>query len=154
MIVEKLKTFSYIRVFFSDIKHFRSSRPEVFCKKGALNNFAKLTGKHLCQSLFFNNVAGLRHRLMYLSGCICICENFISECICEILKNTYFYRTPLVAVSGILLKYQCQKKFQVLHYAKYFKFITKYERSHMQKRKLKNTNKRAIKTILRLQEKN
>ena len=38
---------------------FRSSRPEVFCKKGALKNFAKFTGKHLCQSLFFNKVAGL-----------------------------------------------------------------------------------------------
>ena len=31
---------------------FRSSRPEVFCKKGVLRNFAKFTGKHLCQSLF------------------------------------------------------------------------------------------------------
>ena len=31
--------------------------PEVFCKKGVLRNFAKLTGKHLCQSLFFNKVA-------------------------------------------------------------------------------------------------
>ena len=30
---------------------FRSSRPEVFCKKGVLKNFAKFTGKHLCQSL-------------------------------------------------------------------------------------------------------
>ena len=30
----------------------RSSRPEVFCKKGVLRNFA-FTGKHLCQSLFF-----------------------------------------------------------------------------------------------------
>ena len=29
-------------------------------KKGVLRNFAKLTGKHLCQSLFFNRVAGLR----------------------------------------------------------------------------------------------
>ena len=38
----------------------RSSRPEVFCKKGVLGNFAKFTGKHLCQSLFFNKVAGLR----------------------------------------------------------------------------------------------
>ena len=36
----------------------RSSRPEVFCKKGALINFTKFTGKHLCQSLFFNKVAG------------------------------------------------------------------------------------------------
>ena len=27
-------------------------------KKGVLKNFAKLTGKHLCQSLFFNKVKG------------------------------------------------------------------------------------------------
>ena len=32
---------------------------EVFCK-GVLRNFAKFTGKHLCQSLFFSNVADLR----------------------------------------------------------------------------------------------
>ena len=38
----------------------RSSRPEVFCKKGVLKNFEKFTGKHLCHSLFFNKVAGLR----------------------------------------------------------------------------------------------
>ena len=35
----------------------KSSRPEV-CKKGLRGNFAKFTGKHLCQSLFFNKVAG------------------------------------------------------------------------------------------------
>ena len=38
----------------------RSSHPEVFCNKGVLRNFAKFTGKHLCQNLFFNKVAGLR----------------------------------------------------------------------------------------------
>ena len=38
----------------------RSSRQEVFCKKGALRNSAEFTGKHLCQGLFFNKVAGLR----------------------------------------------------------------------------------------------
>ena len=38
----------------------RSSRLEVFCKKGVLRNFTKFTGKHLCQSLFFNKVVGLR----------------------------------------------------------------------------------------------
>ena len=37
----------------------RSSRPEVFCKKDILRNFAKFTGKHLCWSLFFDKVAGL-----------------------------------------------------------------------------------------------
>ena len=36
---------------------FRSSRPEVFCKKDVPRNFAKVTGKQLCQSLFFNKVA-------------------------------------------------------------------------------------------------
>ena len=41
------------------VKH-GSSRPEVFCKKVVLRNFAKVTGKHLCQALFFNKVAGLR----------------------------------------------------------------------------------------------
>ena len=38
----------------------RSSRPEVFCKKGVIRNFEKHSGKHLCQSLFFNKVADLR----------------------------------------------------------------------------------------------
>ena len=32
-------------------------RPEVLCKNGIVKNFA---GKHLCQGLFFNKVAGLR----------------------------------------------------------------------------------------------
>ena len=31
---------------------------KMFCKKYFLRNFAKFTGKHLCQSLFFNKVAG------------------------------------------------------------------------------------------------
>ena len=57
----------------------RSSRPDVFCKKVALRNFAKFTGKHLCQSLFFDKVAGLRtvtslkkrlwHRCFPVNGC-------------------------------------------------------------------------------------
>ena len=32
----------------------------MFCKKGVLRNFAKFTGKHLRQSLFFNKVEGFR----------------------------------------------------------------------------------------------
>ena len=38
----------------------KSSRAKVFCEKGAPKNFAKFTGKHLCQSLLFNKVTGLR----------------------------------------------------------------------------------------------
>ena len=43
---------------FQDL--IRSSRPKLFCKKGVLRNFAKFTGKHVCKSLFFSKVAGLR----------------------------------------------------------------------------------------------
>ena len=32
-------------------------------RKGVLRNFRKFTGKHLCQILFFNKVAGLRLQL-------------------------------------------------------------------------------------------
>ena len=41
----------YRKVFFETC---RSSRPKVFCKKGVLWNFGKLTGKHLS---LFNKVA-------------------------------------------------------------------------------------------------
>ena len=34
--------------------------PEVLYRKDVLRNFVKCTGKHPCQSLFFNKVAGLR----------------------------------------------------------------------------------------------
>ena len=33
---------------------YKSSRPDVFYKICVLKNFTKFTGKHLCQSLFFN----------------------------------------------------------------------------------------------------
>ena len=39
---------------------YRSSRPDVLFKKVVLKGLSKFIGKHLCQSLFFNKVAGLR----------------------------------------------------------------------------------------------
>ena len=59
-------------------------------KKVALKYFAKFTGKHLCQSLFFNKVAGLRpatllkKRLWYR----CFPVNFAK------FLGHLFYRTP------------------------------------------------------------
>ena len=47
----KIICFSGVQDLFK-IKIKRSSLPEVFCKKGVLKDFAKFTGKHLCQSLF------------------------------------------------------------------------------------------------------
>ena len=38
---------------------FRSGGPDVFYKKGVPRNLAKFTGKHLCQSLYFNKFSGL-----------------------------------------------------------------------------------------------
>ena len=63
MIVKDLSVFgkfeardSYEKIRYKEI-NYRSRRPKVFCKKGVLKNFAKFTGKHLCQSIFFNQVA-------------------------------------------------------------------------------------------------
>ena len=44
---------------------YKSSHREVFCKKVVLRNFAKLTGKHLCQRLFFNKIAGLKSATLF-----------------------------------------------------------------------------------------
>ena len=41
-------------------KSGRSSHQTCSVKRSFLRNFVKFTGKHLCQSLFFNKVAGLR----------------------------------------------------------------------------------------------
>ena len=75
-------------------------------EKGVLRNFTKFTGKHLCQSLFFNKVAGLRpatllkkrlwHRCFPKKGTLA--QVFSCE-FCKISKNTFFYGTPLVAAS-------------------------------------------------------
>ena len=64
----------------------------MICKKCVLRNFAKFRGKHLCQSLFLNKGAGLRHEALI--------QVFSSE-FCEISKNTFYYRAPLAAASGM-----------------------------------------------------
>ena len=52
----------------------------VLQKRGVLRNFTKFTGKHLCQSLFFNKVAGLWHR--------CFPVNFVKFLRTPFLQNT------------------------------------------------------------------
>ena len=42
------------------LQRIRSSYQRCFIIKGVLRNFSKFTGKQLCQSLFFNKVAGVR----------------------------------------------------------------------------------------------
>ena len=61
----------------------RNSRPEVFCNKGVLRNFAEFTG---CVRVSF--LIKKETLVQVLS-----CE------FCEISKNTFSYRTPPVAAS-------------------------------------------------------
>ena len=67
----------------------------MFCRKGVLRNFVKFTGKHLCQSLFFNKVAG--------EGCNFIKKETLAQVFScefyEISKNTFFHRKTPVAAS-------------------------------------------------------
>ena len=58
----------------------------MFYKKGVLRNFTKFTGKHLCQSLFFNKVAGLRPASLSKKRLWHRCFPVL----CEISKNTVF----------------------------------------------------------------
>ena len=81
-------------------------------RKGVLRKFAKFTGKHLCQSFFFNKVAGLRpatllkkklwHRC-FPEACNFIKKETLAQVFscefCELSKNTFSYRTPPVAAS-------------------------------------------------------
>ena len=65
-------------------------------KKGALRNFAKLTGKHLCQRLFFNRVAGRLAILLKKS----LWHRYFP------VNFTKFLRTPFLQnTSGRLLLY-------------------------------------------------
>ena len=67
--------------------------PEVFYKKGVHRNFTKFTGKHLCQSIFFNKVAGLCNFIKKET----LAQVFYCE-FCEISNNTF-----LTGTSGRLL---------------------------------------------------
>ena len=75
------------------LSSLRSSFQGLFSEKGVLKNFAKFTGKHLCQSLFFNKVVGVRSvtllkkRLWHKRSPV----HFM-----QFLRTPFFYKTPLV----------------------------------------------------------
>ena len=69
-----LKVVNYHKCLTGLYIHFlswsRSSHQRCSIIKGVLRNFAKFTGKHLCQSLFSSKVAGLQenHRKSFCEG--------------------------------------------------------------------------------------
>ena len=66
-------------------------------RKGILRNFTKFTGKHLCQSLFFNKVAGRNFIKKEALAQVFPCE------FSKISKNTFFteHLRATASVSGI-----------------------------------------------------
>ena len=46
----------------NQIRDPQKHAPKMFYEKGVLGNFAKFTGKHLCQSLLFNKVSSLNFK--------------------------------------------------------------------------------------------
>ena len=71
----------------------------MFSKIGVLNNFAKFKGEYLFGVSFLNKAAGLRPVILLKETPT---QVFLFE-LCEIFKNTFFYRTLAVAVSIIIL---------------------------------------------------
>ena len=67
-------------------KKIQKQPQDVFCKKSFLRNFAKCTGKHLCQDLFFNKVAGAACNFIKKET---LAQVFSCE-FCETSKNTFF----------------------------------------------------------------
>ena len=68
----------------------RNSHRKCSVKKGVLRNFAKFTGKHLCQSLSYSLCNFIKKETL---AQVFSCE------FCEIFKNNFFKRTPPVAAS-------------------------------------------------------
>ena len=96
--VSKWRMISFVYLpkylFFSSITFFPALPffKHYLCsfRKGVFDNFAKFTGKHLCQSLFFNKTAGLRLALL-------LKKDSGTGCFLWILGNFwehFFYRIP------------------------------------------------------------
>ena len=60
----------YVNFQIIAMENFSCSHRRCSERRGVLRNFAKFTGKHLCQSLFFNKVACRR-------GCFCTFFNLL-----------------------------------------------------------------------------
>ena len=51
---------TYSEIFHEGLECIRSNHRRCSVRKSVLIDFAKFTGKHLCNSFFFNKVSGLR----------------------------------------------------------------------------------------------
>ena len=80
-------------LFFKQKQHQEAAIREVLWKRCS-KNFTKFTGKHLCSSLFYNNFIKKET----------LAQVFFCE-FCEIFKNNFSDKTPLVAASEHLTQH-------------------------------------------------
>ena len=92
-----LSSCEYCKVFKNSffIEHHQKQSFADALQNGVLKNFENSKGKHLCQSLFLKNLQaeGLQLYLKNTPTQVFSCE------VCEIFRNTFFYRTPRVIAS-------------------------------------------------------
>ena len=113
----------------------------VFCQKGVLGNFVKITGKNLCQSLFLNKVVDLRPTTLLKKRPWnrCFPENF-----------AFSYRAPPMAdsrsdkinVFNNLPKIQFKWKFETHYFPQWSKkALTSWSNKNLWSRKSKKSCK-------------
>ena len=131
---------------------FRSSRPEVFCRKVVLRNFSKITGKDLCQDFFFNKVAALRpatllkkrlwHRCFPVNYEKFLRTHFLQNTIggCFLLliyinysivnftsKTIWGYMLLMISIHLFLSSYWIYLNSHVLFYLEYISYVTDHQ---------------------------
>ena len=83
-------------------------------KKGILGKFAKFTGKHLCKSLLFNKVAGLRPKASNFIKKEILAQVFSCE-FCDVSKNTFFAEHLLATASVLNSLLRLRGRFYLMH---------------------------------------
>ena len=103
----------------------RITRSQMFFKIGALKNFAKFTGKHLHQGLFFNKVAG--HKFAGLRSATLLKKRiwlrYFSMNFEKFFRTNCFLRIP--PMTGSVQLYQKRmdlKAFLIDFYVEHFSF--------------------------------
>ena len=94
----RLKLVSEYQYFVSSLWILRSCRQDVFCEKGVLRNFSKITAKQLCQSLYFNKVTGQAFNFIKTETYVQV----LSCAFCKISKNIFLSEHLLWLVFWIL----------------------------------------------------
>ena len=80
-------------------RNVKNSCLEVFCNKGVLKNFAKLTRKHLCWSLFLI----WDYRDSSTGVFLWILRNFYKHLFCRTSRNSCFWNVNIISILKIIL---------------------------------------------------